>query len=81
MQEDFIDIRLSGFEIGSFTATAKKYNTSQPTISRRIQTLEDSLGVKLINRNSRNVEITQQDKNISKLAAFQSIIEKTLSKR
>ena len=78
MQEDLL-IFVCLVEIGSFTATAKKYNTSQPTISRRIQALEDSLGVKLINRNSRNVEITPAGQKIyQKLAAFQSIIENTI---
>lgn len=42
MHEDLL-IFVSLVEIGSFTGTAKKYATSQPTISRRIQALEENL--------------------------------------
>ena len=44
--------------IGSFSQTAKYYATSQPTISRRIQSLESQLGIQLIKRNTRHLEIT-----------------------
>ncbi len=44
--------------IGSFSQTAKFYNISQPTITRRIQALEQDLGTQLIKRNTRNLEIT-----------------------
>ena len=44
--------------IGSFSHTAKYYGTSQPTITRRIQSLEAQLGIQLIKRNTRNLEIT-----------------------
>ncbi len=78
MHEDLL-IFVSLVEIGSFTGTAKKYATSQPTISRRIQALEDNLGVKLINRNSRNLEITPAGQKIyQRLANFQAILEDTI---
>ena len=66
-------------EIGSFTATAKKYNTSQATISRKIQNLEQQLGLSLINRNSRNFETTDVGMKIFwKLVNCESLITNTL---
>lgn len=44
--------------IGSFSQTAKFFDTSQPTITRRMQALEQTLGIQLIKRNTRNLEIT-----------------------
>ncbi len=44
--------------LGSFSQTAKDYNTSQPTITRRIQSLEQTLGIQLLKRNTRNIELT-----------------------
>jgi len=44
--------------LGSFSQTAKYYNTSQPTITRRIQSLEQNLGIQLLKRNTRNFELT-----------------------
>lgn len=44
--------------LGSFSQTAKYYNTSQPTITRRIQSLEQTLGIQLLKRNTRNFELT-----------------------
>ncbi len=44
--------------LGSFSQTAKDYNTSQPTITRRIQALEQALGIQLLKRNTRNIELT-----------------------
>ena len=57
MYEDFM-VFITLVQLGSFTAVAKKLNTSQPTISRRITVLEEELGTQLLKRNSRHVEIT-----------------------
>lgn len=66
-------------EIGSFVGTAKYYNTTQPTITRRMQALEDKLGYELLKRNSRSFEITDAGKKIYKnLAGCENIIENTL---
>jgi DNA-binding transcriptional LysR family regulator len=45
-------------ELGSFTAVAKELNSSQPTISRQIATLEDHLGCLLFQRTTRALTLT-----------------------
>jgi LysR family transcriptional regulator, carnitine catabolism transcriptional activator len=42
----------------SFSETARNANLSQPALSRTIQLLEQDLGVRLFDRNSRNVALT-----------------------
>lgn len=42
----------------SFSETARTANLSQPALSRTIKLLEDDLGVRLFDRNSRNVMLT-----------------------
>lgn len=42
----------------SFSETARQANLSQPALSRTIKLLEDDLGVRLFDRNSRNVALT-----------------------
>lgn len=44
--------------LGSFNAAAQKLNTTQPAISQRIAQLEDQLGVRVLNRDSRHVALT-----------------------
>lgn len=44
--------------LGSFSAAAERLNSSQSTISSRIQELEQSLGVQLFDRSSRSVTLT-----------------------
>jgi DNA-binding transcriptional LysR family regulator len=43
----------------NFTRAADKINVSQSTLSQQVAKLEDELGVKLFERNSRTVELTQ----------------------
>lgn len=43
---------------GSFTQASEKLYISQPTLSRRIQELENELGVKLFIRNSQGLDLT-----------------------
>jgi DNA-binding transcriptional LysR family regulator len=45
-------------ETGSFTAVARDLNSSQPTISRQIATLEDHLGCLLFQRTTRTLTLT-----------------------
>lgn len=45
-------------ETGSFTAVATEKNTSQPTISRQIATLEEHLGCLLFQRTTRSLTLT-----------------------
>ena len=46
-------------ERGSFSAVARDFNTSQPVISRQIAGLEDQLGVRLIQRTTRRLSLTE----------------------
>jgi DNA-binding transcriptional LysR family regulator len=45
-------------EAGSFTAVAEERNTSQPTISRQIASLEEHLGCLLFQRTTRSLTLT-----------------------
>lgn len=55
---------ISVAEHQSFSAAAKQLHTVQPAISRHIAQLEESLGVSLFNRNSREVVITSAGKQL-----------------
>lgn len=44
---------------GSFTAAATSLNMSRPVVSRQVQRLEDYLGVRLINRTTRRLHLTE----------------------
>jgi DNA-binding transcriptional LysR family regulator len=44
--------------LGSFSAAARQFNITQPSVSGRIQRLEASLGTKLLLRTTRRVELT-----------------------
>ena len=46
-------------ESGGFTAAARRLNLSITTISNHVQALEDSLGVRLLNRTTRRVNLTE----------------------
>jgi DNA-binding transcriptional LysR family regulator len=46
--------------LGSFVATARKLNTTQPTVSMRIRELERQLGVRLIERERNHAKLTQR---------------------
>ena len=49
---------ISVAETGNFTHAAKQVYTSQPTISRQIQMLEEELGYSLFDRNSKPLRLT-----------------------
>ena len=51
-------------EVGSFIHTSKLLNTTHTTISRRIKTLEEQLGVTLLKVDTRNFEITEIGKRV-----------------
>ena len=44
----------------SFTKTAREFYMSQPTVSNHIKALEDSVGAKLLDRDTHSVEITPE---------------------
>lgn len=54
---------LSGFvqsvNLGSFSAAAKHLGVSQPAISQQVRGLEDQLGTRLLNRTTRQLQLTE----------------------
>jgi DNA-binding transcriptional LysR family regulator len=55
-------------EIKSFKKAAELMNISQPAFSRRIEKLESALGVRLIDRDTRNMELTSIGRDFVKKA-------------
>lgn len=51
---------------GSFTAAAKRLNVSKATVSLRITELEKSLGVKLVHRTTRSIQLTDAGQQLVK---------------
>jgi DNA-binding transcriptional LysR family regulator len=47
-------------EAGSLSAAASQLGTTQPTVSRRLQTLERTLGVRLLHRSTHTMRLTQE---------------------
>ncbi|MDN3683442.1 LysR family transcriptional regulator [Vibrio sinaloensis] len=46
-------------EKGSFTAAAEAYNTPKSNVSRKITRLETHLGVRLLERSTRSLRLTE----------------------
>lgn len=57
---DTIALFIKLVEIGNYTKAATMLNTSQATLSRKIQILEQELGVELVRRNNRVFDLTEQ---------------------
>lgn len=51
-------------ETGSFTAAAESLNVQKSTISRRIAQLEDTLGIRLIQRTTRKLKLTPEGEEL-----------------
>lgn len=51
-------------ESGTFLQAAKKLKTSQATVSRKLQILEEELQITLISRNTRDLEITDSGQKL-----------------
>jgi DNA-binding transcriptional LysR family regulator len=56
-------------EYGSFIAAASLLKTSQPAVTRTVKHVEDVLGIKLFDRNTRSVQITDAGKEFAAVAA------------
>ena len=59
---DDICIFIAIINCGNFSIAARKLNISQSTLSKKITALETMLGSKLINRDSRNFNLTNDGK-------------------
>lgn len=55
-------------ELQSFRAAAEKMHTTQPTISQRIAALEETLNVRLFERDARGIRLTAKGQEILPLA-------------
>ena len=53
-----MSIVLAVAEAGSLSAAARRLNTGQPAVSRSIADLEHTLGVRLLDRDTRGIELT-----------------------
>lgn len=58
--------------LGSFTRAAAEVNLSQPALTVQIRQLEESLGVRLFDRNKRHVVLTQAGRDL--LPALQRVL-------
>jgi DNA-binding transcriptional LysR family regulator len=72
MELKWLDDYLALIETGSFSAAAERRHVSQPAFSRRIQMLEDWLGVTLIDRARKPLQLTPVAAESQ--AAFRSLV-------
>ncbi|HEX9160010.1 MAG TPA: LysR family transcriptional regulator [Rhizomicrobium sp.] len=78
---DWDDFRLllSVVQLGSFSRAAAALGLQQPTVSRRIERLEERLGVRLMDRTSRGAVLTPEgqrvvaDLNVARDALFKAV--------
>ena len=49
-------------ELGNVTQAARRLHVAQPALSRQIQDLEEELGVKLLERSTRGIKLTEAGK-------------------
>ena len=70
MNFDLGDLRafIAVAELASFRAAAETIHLSQPALSRRIDKLEEALGVRLLDRDTRNVELTAVGRDFARKA-------------
>lgn len=54
-----MEIFISVVECGSFSASARRLGISQPSVSRQINALEEHLGVRLLQRSTRRLNLTE----------------------
>ncbi len=62
----FIDV----IECGSFSAAARRKDTTVSSVARQVKALEDDLGVRLLNRTTRSNSLTEAGENFYERARF-----------
>jgi len=68
MNLDYLKTYLELIKLGSFSAVAKKLTISQPAVSNQIQKLEHNLGVRLINRNKKQITLNDAGRRLLEFA-------------
>jgi DNA-binding transcriptional LysR family regulator len=70
MNFDLADLRafVAVAELNSFRAAAESIHLSQPALSRRIEKLEEALGIRLFDRTTRSVSLTAVGRDFSRKA-------------
>ena len=68
MDESQLKIFLAIAESGAYSRAAMKLSVSQPILSRRMKTLEDTLGVSLFHRTGRGIILTEAGEVLKKHA-------------
>ena len=68
-------------QLGSFSLAAQQLHITQPSVTSRIQRLEDMLGVKLLIRTTRSIKVTPQgaqllDEATATLQGLRDLVEK-----
>jgi len=56
-------------ELGSFSLASKRLYLSQPAVTARVQKLESQLGVRLLHRTTRSVEVTDAGRRLASRAS------------
>lgn len=64
-----IDIFTKVVELGSFSKAAESVNITKSAVSKQVQALEDSLGVRLLNRTTRSIHLTEEGEEFFKRCA------------
>jgi len=63
-----IPIFVAIIECGSFSAAAKKLNMTKSAVSKRVSVLENNIGVRLFNRTTRKLSLTEAGEHFSDYA-------------
>src|SRR5690606_21191519 len=71
---DELETFIAVSELGSFRRAAEKLGVSQPSVTSRVQRLENVLGVKLLNRTTRRVTTTEAGERL-RLRAEHTVTE------